>query len=304
MSQKSSLYRTIDILKRLNDGKKLCVTRLSQEYGVSDRTIRRDFELIRELFEEFMTKEGECYQAYKKVLLDEVLSATDLMTLANIVNLFGITQKESLISKQTKALIDASMSVYDFKSRPYENMQNIETVRKLEHAIKFHKEIQIRYKTERAVTTANFRPYKILFLNENFYMVGENSSKHAFEFRRISMIEAVTYKNKTFIPHSDIINFIKTIQTPWANFGEESRVVQLRVDKKIRRFFLLKKYLPSQEVISTYENGDILVEYQVTNFNEIEDLLLKWLPDVKIITPNHLKKKLRRTLRKKYDALK
>jgi len=304
MSQKSSLYRTIDILKRLNDGKKLCVTRLSEEYGVSDRTIRRDFELIRELFEEFMTKEGECYQAYKKVLLDEVLSATDLMTLANIVNLFGITQKESLISKQTKALIDKSMSVYDFKSRPYENMQNIEIVRKLEHAIKFHKEIHIRYKTERAVTTAKFRPYKILFLNENFYMVGENSSKHAFEFRRISMIEAVTYKNKTFIPHSDIVRFIKTIQTPWANFGEENRVVQLRVDKKIRRFFLLKKYLPSQEVISTYENGDILVEYQVTNFNEIEDLLLKWLPDVKIITPNHLKKKLRRTLRKKYDALK
>jgi len=304
MSQKSSLYRTIEILKRLNDGKKLCVTRLSEEYGVSDRTIRRDFELIRELFEAFVTKEGECYQAYKKVLLDEVLSATDLMTLANIVNLFGITQKESLISKQTKALIDKSMSVYDFKTRPYENIQNIEIVRKLEHAIKFHKEIHIRYKTERAVTTAKFRPYKILFLNENFYMVGENSSKNVFEFRRISMIEAVTYTSKTFIPHSDITDFIQTIQTPWANFGRESRVVQLRVDKKIRRFFLLKKYLPSQEVISTYDNGDIMVEYRVTSSYEIEDLILKWLPDIEIIAPAHLKRTMKRILRKKYAGLK
>jgi len=304
VSQKSSLYRTIDILKRLNDGKKLCVTRLSEEYGVSDRTIRRDFELIRELFEEFMTKEGECYQAYKKVLLDEVLSATDLMTLANIVNLFGITQKESLIGEQTKALIEKSMSVYDFKSRPYENMQNIEIVRKLEHAIKFHKEIHIRYKTERAVTAANFRPYKILFLNENFYMVGENSSKNVFEFRRISMIEEVTYRSRTFIPHSDIVNFIQTIQTPWANFGRENKVVQLRVDKKIRCFFLLKKYLPSQEVVSTYDNGDILVEYRVTSSYEIEDLILKWLPDIEIIAPTHLKRTMKRILRKKYAGLK
>jgi len=46
MSQKSSLYRTIEILKKLNSGKKLCVTRLAQEYEVNDRIVHRDFELI------------------------------------------------------------------------------------------------------------------------------------------------------------------------------------------------------------------------------------------------------------------
>ncbi len=66
MSQRSSLYRTIEILKALNEGKKLCVSSLAQLYEVSDRTIRRDFELIRELFSDFMRKEGECYQAYEK----------------------------------------------------------------------------------------------------------------------------------------------------------------------------------------------------------------------------------------------
>jgi len=184
MSQKSSLYRTVEILKRLNDGQKLCISLLAQEYEVSDRTIRRDFELIREIFGDFASKEGECYQAYKKVLLDEVLSATDLMTLANIVNLFGITQKQSLISDKTKALIEKSISVYEFKTRPYEDMRNIEIIKKLEHAIKFNKEIKVKYRTERAFTINNFKPYKILFLNENFYMVGENSSVLSFdEFR-------------------------------------------------------------------------------------------------------------------------
>jgi len=303
MSQKSSLHRTIEILKHLNEGKQLCVTRLAQEYEVSDRTIRRDFELIRELFGDFMSKEGECYRAYKKVLLDEVLHATDLMTLANIVNLFGVTQKQSLISDKTKALVDKSMLVYDFKSRPFENMQNHDVIKKLEHAIKFNKEIKIRYKSERAITTANFQPYKILFLNENFYMVGENSSKYQFEFRRISMIEEVAYKNKSFIAHKDIIDFIKTIQTPWAVFGKEEILVRLRVSKKVRRFFLFKKYLPSQEVVHTFDDGDIEVHYTVTSLHELEELVIKWLPQISIISPMGFKKMMKRTLKKKMESL-
>ena len=63
MGQKSSLYRTVEILKMLNEGQKLCITNLAYAYDVSDRTIRRDFELIKELFGNFIIKEGECYQA-------------------------------------------------------------------------------------------------------------------------------------------------------------------------------------------------------------------------------------------------
>jgi predicted DNA-binding transcriptional regulator YafY len=303
MSQKSSLYRTIEILKHLNEGKKLCVTRLAEEYEVSDRTIRRDFELIRELFGDFMSKEGECYQAYKKVLLQEVLCATDLMTLANIVNLFGVTQKESLVSEKTKALIEKSMSVYEFKSRPFEGVKNHEIVKKLEHAIKFNKVIRIRYRTERFLSESNFHAYKILFLNENFYMVGENISKKSFEFRRVSMIEEVEYKSKTFSPHADIQKFIKNIQTPWASFGREDTVVKLRVNKSIRRYFILKQYLPSQKVTKNYENGDILVEYTISNIREIEELIIKWLPRIEIISPQRFKKQLQKTLKVKMSAL-
>jgi predicted DNA-binding transcriptional regulator YafY len=303
MSQKSSLYRTIEILKNLNEGKKLCVTRLAEEYEVSDRTIRRDFELIKELFGDFMSKEGECYQAYKKVLLQEVLCATDLMTLANIVNLFGVTQKESLVSDKTKALIEKSMSVYEFKSRPFEGVKNYEIVKKLEHAIKFNKVIRIRYRTERFLSESNFHAYKILFLNENFYMVGENISKNSFEFRRVSMIEEVEYKSKSFSPHADIQKFIKNIQTPWASFGREDTVVKLRVNKSIRRYFILKQYLPSQKVTKNYENGDILVEYTISNIREIEELIIKWLPRIEIISPQRFKKQLQKTLKVKMSAL-
>jgi len=214
MSQKSSLYRTIEILQSLNNNKRLCISQLSMEYGVSDRTIRRDFELIKELFGDFMSKDGECYRAYEKILLEDVLSATDLMTLANIVNIFDITDRESIISDKTKALISKSISVYDFKSRPFENIKNRDIIKKLEHAIKFKKEIKLSYQTERIKTHRTFHPYKILFLNENFYLVGENIGKDQFEFLRISMIVEVSYTPKSFFIHQDTIEFIQNIQTP------------------------------------------------------------------------------------------
>ncbi len=303
MSQKSSLYRTIEILKHLNEGKKLCITRLSEEYEVSDRTIRRDLELIRELFGDFMSKEGECYQAYKKVLLDEVLHATDLMTLANIVNLFGMTQKQSLISDKTQNLIDKSMSVYDFKSRPFEHMTNHEVIKKLEHAIKFRKTIKMRYKTERTDSQTLFDPYRIVFLNENFYLVGINSSKHTVEYRRISMIEEVSYTQKAFFIDREVASFFDRLQTPWATYGKTEIVVKLRAEVSIRRYFLKKKYLPSQEVVHTFDNGDIEVHYTITNFREIEELIIKWLPRIHIIAPRNLQKMIKRTLRKKLESL-
>lgn len=303
MSQKSSLYRTIEILKMLNEGKKLCVTTLANTYEVSDRTIRRDFELIKELFGDFMSKEGECYQAYEKVLLEEVLSATDLMTLANIVNLFDVTQKRSIISDKTQALIEKSMSVYDFKSRPFESMQNSEVLKKLEHAIKFKKEIKIHYRTERSTMLTYFHPYKILFLNENFYLVGLNAQKENAEYRRVTMIEEVEYTKKTFFIDKDVDNFFKELQTPWAAYGKEEVTVRLRAEVSIRRYFMKKKYLPSQEIVHTYENGDIELQYRISNYREIEELIIKWLPHMHIIAPRNLKKMIKRTLQKKMSVL-
>ena len=117
------------------------------------------------------------------------------------------------------------------------------------------------------------------------------------------MIKEVEESNKTFIPHADIPAFIKTIQTPWATFGKDEVLIQLRIYKSIRRYFLLKDYLPSQKLIKTYDNGDILVNYRVSNLREIEELIIKWLPNIEIIEPRHLKKKIQKRLQHKMDAL-
>jgi len=302
MSQKSSLYRTIEILKELNDGKKLCISSLAIHYEVAPRTIQRDFKLIREIFGDFVSKEGECYQGHKKILLQELLQATDLMTLANIINLFDITDKTSLISVKTNTLIKNSMSVYDFKSKPFESIKNREDLKKLEHAIKFKKELKVSYKANDTIKNRIFQPYKIIFLNENFYIVGLNISKGYFEYMRVSLITEVNYTSKNFYRHREVEIFIDSIQTPWAKFGIKERVIKIHINSWVSKYFLLKKYLPSQKITKIFDNGDLEVEYTISDFKEVEELIIKWLPNIHVIEPLELNQMVREVLLKKLEG--
>jgi len=299
MSQQSSLYRTIQILRELNEGKKLCIESLALYYEVNERTIQRDFKLIREIFGDFMTKEGRCYQGHKKVLLDELLHATDLMTLANIINLFGITNKQSLISVKTDSMIKNSMSVYEFKSKPFEVIKNRELMQTLEHAIKFNKELNISYQAKNIIVNRLFQPYRILFLNENFYLVGWNITKNYFEYLRIALIKEFGTTSKSFYRDSETVAFIDSIQTPWAKFGVPQQRVRLHIQAHVAKYFLLKKYLPSQTITKEYENGELEVEYRVNDFKEVEELIIKWLPHLKVLEPVALNQQIKKVLLEK-----
>jgi predicted DNA-binding transcriptional regulator YafY len=303
MSQKSSLQRVLEILNRLNKGEKLCVSQLAEHYEVSDRSIQRDFKIILEVFDDFLIKDGECYKGYKKVLLDELLQGSELMMLSNIVNVFDITDTKSLVSSETKKLIQNSMNVYAFKSKPFEILKQTDELRKLEQAIRQNKEIVLVYERENEIFNFIVNPYKIIFLNENFYLVAKDINDDNILRLRIALIKSVTLSSKTFYPEPKIIDHINTLQTPWKQFNKKDITIKLLVKHRVAHYFLLKKYLPSQKVLQEYDNGDIEVAYQVTNFKEIEELIIKWIPKIEIIEPKELQSFIKKELLSKLNKL-
>lgn len=303
MSHSDSIKRVVDILHALNNGKTVCISRWAQMYDVHPRTVRRDLELIKEIFGAFMTKEGECYRAYEKVLLDKILSATELMQLSNIVNILNLTKQTDDVSEQTRALIQKSKEVYAFKNKPFEQISNLDILRKLEHTITFRQKIHIRYATNQNDLMLDYEPYKILFLNENFYLVGVSHARFRVEFLRVSMIREVQVLGTTFTRAHDVVAFIESVQTPFALYELNSVVIRLRADKRITKYFLLKQYLPTQKIIEHYPNGDIQLEFTVTRYIEIEEFMLKWLPYVRVISPVGLKRHLRQVLERKMRDL-
>ena len=63
----------------------------------------------------------------------------------------------------------------------------------------------------------------------------------------------------------------------------------LEVDVSIKRIFKQKKFLSSQTILK--EEDNLFVSYKVTNDMEILPLIGKWLPNIKIISPESTKEK-------------
>lgn len=298
MSHSDSIRRVVEIMHRLNEGQAVSVERMARLYDVHVRTIRRDFELIKDIFGAFVTKEGDAYRAYDKLLLERVLSSTELMQLSNVVSLLSLTEQHQAITDTTQALIKRSNEVYAFKSKPFEQLPNLDVLKKLEHTITYRQTIQIQYQTRRGPIEYTVQPYKIVFLNENFYLVGvyQDRSGEGFKFFRVALIRSVSVVGKTFLHDQTVDTFIEKLQTPWALFDLPEQTIRLRVDKRVKKYFIAKQYLPSQQIVSEYPNGDIQITYQVTRFQEIEELIIKWLPGVRVLEPQSLKTYLKKVL--------
>jgi predicted DNA-binding transcriptional regulator YafY len=308
-------HRVLELIRRFNNNEKVCISQLQNEsmwYGKSDKTIRRDLDIIKKVFPDtFHLVRGElgCYKAITNELFSNITSAENMSLL---VQTFNIADRSTLfsdlnISASDKSILEKkikeSKNTYLFKNKPYENRSgDVALFKQLEQAIYYRKEIVIEYRAVSKLESRKAKPYKIVFMNENFYLACEvEHPNYQFSLFRISKIEAVEYSNKNFHQNREIAQFIKDIQTPWAkysfNYKEHLIEVFVEIDNSKAHHFKAKKYLPSQKIIEEKEDGTLILSYEVTQDIEMDELIKKWLPYVKVLSPNSLKESIEKDLR-------
>jgi len=303
--------RVLELLKRFNNNEKVCISHLQNEYlwdGKSEKTIRRDLDVIKSIFpESFELIRGDkgCYKAITKKTFENFLTPQNISLL---IQTFNIAQRSNSfesfdISKADKAIIESkikeSKKIYEFKNKPFESKSGSDEIfHQLEQAIYHQKTIQIDYDK----ISKEVKPYKILFMNENFYLAGEVDEKYIFSLFRVSKINEIKELGKNFHKNINLSNFILDMQTPFPRYKSEYRkfLVEavLEVDAKKAFYFKNKNFLKSQKIIETKENGNLLISYQVTQDIELEELVKRWIPHVKVIEPASLREKIERDLRK------
>ncbi len=163
--------------------------------------------------------------------------------------------------------------------------------------------IDIQYEVHgEIVDHTHVKPYKILFMNENFYLACEVNNKYKFTMFRISKIRNITLTENIFYKNPDIVDFINDIQTPFAkyqpNYKDHLVEVKVEVHQSKADFFKTKQFLPSQEIVDTKENGNLILVFTVTQELEIEELIKKWLPYMKVIEPISLDEKIKSDIKK------
>ena len=316
MSKTNQTARVLELIKRFNNGEKISIDSLSTEnlwYGKCEKTIRRDLEVIKEYFPESFElvkgAENSCYRAITKSAFDNFINA-EFMSL--MVQMFNLANKSDLfdnfdLSEDDKKILESkikdSKKYYEFKNKPFENFKSDNVLLKeLESKIKHQKYINIQYEINGMINKFEVKPYKIVFINENFYLACEiEHEKLEFAMYRLSKIKSVEDTPKTFHKNQEIEDFIKDMQTPFSIYKRDYKkhliTVVLEVDKSKAFFFESKKYLKSQEILEKKENGNLLIKYKITQEMEIEELIKKWIPFVKVIEPLSLKEKIESDLR-------
>jgi len=309
--------RVLELLKRFNDGQKICIEALQNDpmwLEKSEKTIRRDLDVIKEYFpdsfELIRGGKGEkgCYKAITKEVFNNFM---DKDTIALMVQTFNIAQRNNLleslnIDEADKRIIDSkikkSKECYEFITKPYESKKSDALLLKeLERAIDWKRYTTVEYKVANEIQIHEVKPYKIVFMNENFYLACEHvNEEYLFTTFRLSQIDGVKLSTKTFHTNYDIEDFIKQIQTPWSKYTPNFRThlidVVVEVDAVKARFFKAKKFLPSQKIVEEKEEGALILSFKVTQEMEIEELLKKWLPFMRVIEPISLQEKIKNEL--------
>ncbi len=310
--------RVLELLRRFNNGEKVCIEALQKDemwFEKSEKTIRRDLDVIKEYFpnafELIRGAKGErsCYKALTNNSIENLLNPE---TLSLLVQTFSMAQRSNLfemfqINSDDKNILEKKISetnkLYSFKNKPFETKKDDFAIFKaLESAIKFQKYINITYIVGNEKKVFEVKPYKIVFMQENFYLACEIETETLeFAMYRISKITTIEDTSKTYQRNPQISDFIDDIQTPFARYSSnyKSKLIEvlLEVDSSKAFFFKAKDHLKSQRILETKENGNVLVQYKVTQEMEVDQLIKSWLPNIRIIAPISLKVKIEGELR-------
>jgi hypothetical protein len=148
-------------------------------------------------------------------------------------------------------------------------------------------------------------PYKVLNLSGNYFLACEVKTEYKFTIFRITKIRSIVKSSKKFTHNQNMLSFANSIQTPFAKYSEkwEENMIKVKVeiDKSKAMYFEIKNYLPSQKIIERKENGNIIVSFKATQEREIEELIKKWLPFIKVIEPISLDEKIKVDIKKYLD---
>ena len=219
----------------------------------------------------------------------------------------GITRSKFnlMVFTDTDSKYNEFFNVELNKSKPSEKEDEI--LEKLKISVSSKKCIDIDYDQHGIITKkASIKPYKILFMQDNFYLACEVNNKYKYSMYRISKIKDVFVSNETFSYNLNIQYFIENIQTPFAkysqNFKSELIDIIVEISKEKSEYFKNKKHLPSQEIVEKKENGNLIVSFTVTQELEVEDLIKRWIPHIIVVSPLSLKYKIKEDL-KRYLSL-
>ena len=266
------------IIYKLNQGERLTIESLANEFGVSKRTIERDIARF-SYFD--IKKEG------KEFFLDELAVGKLNFDDIKIFAIFSCIKSlfPSLTNQFLKDILNEKINrAYMVQNSGFEDIQEKQQLfENLSSAIIEEKTISFFYNDKKRVVN----PYKLINTNGIWYLSAlENNTIKTYTFSKIKSLKISSDK---FIVDK---NILKEIEKSEINFlSKESKEVHLKIQNSAKEYFLRKKVLSNMKIVDNTDEY-FVVSTNISFDDEILNIVKQWIPYIEILKPIELQERL------------
>lgn len=138
------------------------------------------------------------------------------------------------------------------------------------------------------------RPLKIMWMDGFWYLLALAEDDKLLKFRLEKTTSAKEIGN-FFKYNKNIDKILKESTNVWFE-KERPLSVLLEVSVKCAQYFKDKIYFPLQKVEKEFKDGRIVLSCQAACEEEILPSILHWLPNIKVVSPASLHKRVKEVL--------
>jgi len=287
----SILTRLMGILSKLSNNERYITKEFAKEYNVGIRTIQKDINQRLINFPICKDENGK-FKFIDGFTLNKSMLNNDEMILISLAlaQFQDISDFDKLTNSAMKKLLNPSVfNPYFIKQDDIEDIDiDSEKLNKLEDAIKSQNII--------VVNARELESYKITAFDGIWYLFAkdiESNKIKTFMLNRLKNIIITTKKHK--VSQKQVEQILSKVHSAWFEDGQSFRVL-IEVDKKIALYFKQKDFLQSQNIEKEAEDGSLIVSFEVSHYEDIDNIIKSWLPDVKILEPYEYKKQFKKEL--------
>lgn len=288
-SKHDKILRILKILKSKSDGEYLLPIDFSKRFGVSIRTIQRDFKIIREVMgDNFFEKDFKIRNKALKMLAFGFVKLLDKSSLLSYNNDKNNSLKIITITPKYRG--DLKLSYMD----------------KIAEAFELSRYVKIIYKSPSKAESYEVEviPIGVVYFDGYLYFVAKkDTDKHPRTFR-FDRIVSLKVMDKNIILSKDEINEIleSCRYSIWSVRSEKPFInVELEAYEWASDFFENFEVLAEQKVFYLKNKNGLKVYGKVSNYNEIIPYILRFIPNVKVLKPKKLLQDIKDSVRRYLD---
>ncbi len=287
-------WRLASILVKLNQGERLDISSLAEEFKVHKRTIQRD---LQERFAFLpLAKTGKLY-ALDPAYLGRI-TFRDVERFASLAGITGLFP--GLDTQFLRELFDSRLNdTFTVHEGNHEDLrQRFGDFKVLQQAISECRKVSFLYKKLDERKSVEVAPYRLVSNAGIWYLAAvDDGLLKSYAFSKISSLSCL---DETYIHDPAISAQLDREDSIWLN-AKKTEVI-LAITPVAASYFRRRKLISQQVIEKELENGGLIVSGKFAHPNQILPIVRYWIPHVRIISPEGWQVNLQQGLQDYLDA--